>query len=69
MNLDILNNPGSGGVFWSSTVDSSSGAYRLNFNSTNVDTANYSNKYYGRTIRRLRSGEICRRFEQVGLEA
>jgi hypothetical protein len=45
-------NVGSGGYYWSSSLDTSdsSNAYFLYFNSDNVSKSNYR-RYYGRTIR------------------
>ena len=51
MYSDALYGPGSNGFFWSSTVYSSSYAYFLLFNSTNVNPVNGYNRYYGRTVR------------------
>ena len=42
---------GSDGYYWSSTVDSSYGAYSLHLNTSNVDPVNYGTKYYGFSIR------------------
>ena len=42
---------GSDGYYWSSTVDSSYGAYSLHLNTSNVDPVNYGTKYYGFSVR------------------
>ena len=49
-NGDNLNNHGSNGNYWSSTVNDVSNAYNLNFNSSNHN-ANNNNRYYGFPVR------------------
>ena len=39
------------GAFWSRTVDGSSGAYSLYFNSSYVDPQNYNFRYFGFSVR------------------
>jgi hypothetical protein len=46
-----LNNRGSGGVYWSSSYYSATGAYGLYFNSSNVYPANNVDRRYGFTAR------------------
>jgi hypothetical protein len=48
-----LNNHGSNGNYWSSTLNNSnvSNAYNLNFNSGNYNSNNNNNRYYGHTVR------------------
>ncbi len=49
-----VNDRGSDGYYWTSTTVSSSSAYSLGLNSSNVNPGTYYyNKYYGRTIRCL----------------
>ena len=57
---DALNYPGSNGYFWSSIVSSSSLAYYLIFSSANVNPASNYNRYSGRSVRCLGSGEKIR---------
>ncbi|MCC8146604.1 MAG: hypothetical protein LIO93_09250 [Bacteroidales bacterium] len=45
-----LNNVGTNGNYWSSTV-SSTNAYNLNFNSTNINPANNNNRSNGMSVR------------------
>ncbi len=52
-NGDNLNNRGSNGNYWSSTLNSNdvSNAYNLNFNSGNHNVNNNNNRYYGFPVR------------------
>lgn len=51
-NDSSLNNAGSNGNYWSSSLNTSNSnnAYELNFNSSNVDWNN-NNRYYGQSVR------------------
>ena len=51
MYSDALGGPGNYGYFWSSTVNSSSGAYGLGFSNTGVSPANNGSRYGGRSVR------------------
>jgi len=53
VNSGFLQSAGSWGYYWSSTADSSNGAYGLNFNSSNVYPSNNNWRYYGFSIRCL----------------
>ncbi len=47
-----LNNQGSNGNYWSSTANSATNAYNLNFNSSNINPGtNNNNKYNGFAVR------------------
>ena len=48
-----LNNAGSNGNYWSSSLNSSNpnNAYNLNFNSSNVNPQNNNNRYNGQSVR------------------
>ncbi|MBQ3409853.1 hypothetical protein IJG66_00635 [Candidatus Saccharibacteria bacterium] len=46
-----LNNQGTNGNFWSSTVNNSNNARNLNFNSSNLNPQNNNNKGNGFSIR------------------
>ena len=47
-----LANQGSWANYWSSTGQSATNAYNLNFNTSGgVNPVNYNNKYNGRTVR------------------
>ena len=46
-----MNNLGSNGNYWETSVNSSRNAYNLNFNSTNLNPANNNNKGNGFTVR------------------
>lgn len=46
-----LNNHGSNGNYWSSSLNSSTNGYNLNFNSTGVNPANNNNRFNGFTVR------------------
>ena len=48
-----LNNAGTNGNYWSSTQYNTDNAYRLNFNSSSMDTSN-GNKTNGRSVRCVR---------------
>ena len=52
-NSDNLNNRGSNGNYWSSSLNSSNtdNAYNLNFNSGNINPSNNNNRYYGYPVR------------------
>ena len=52
-----LNNQGSNGNYWSSSV-SGTNASNLNFNSTAVNPANANNRAYGFTVRCLKDLQI-----------
>ncbi|MBQ3413552.1 hypothetical protein IJH33_01750 [Candidatus Saccharibacteria bacterium] len=47
---------GAGGRYWSSTVSSSTDAYRLYFNTSYVYSASTNNRYYGRSVRCMLAG-------------
>ena len=49
-----LNNPGTNGNYWSSTQNDSSNAYRMNFNSSSMNTNNNykTNGFSVRCVRR-----------------
>ena len=47
---NYLNNAGNNGNYWSSVANSSSDAYNLNFNSSNVNPSN-NNRYNGKSVR------------------
>ena len=49
-NNSDLNNAGSNGYYWSSSVNNSNNAYNLNFNVSNVDWNN-NNRYNGQSVR------------------
>ena len=46
-----LNNHGSNGNYWSSSLNSSANGYNLNFNSSGVNPANNNNRFNGFSIR------------------
>ena len=46
-----VSNQGSGGYYWSSTVDNANIAYNLYLGSSNVNPASYYGKYYGYSVR------------------
>ena len=46
-----LNNRGSSGYYWSSSYDSATGAYYLNFGSSSVNPAYFNSRRYGFTAR------------------
>ncbi len=48
-----LNNPGTNGNYWASEQNSSTNAYRMNFNSSNVNTNN-NDKRNGYSVRCVR---------------
>lgn len=48
-----VNNVGSNGYYWSSTVNGTN-SYNLNFNSTNVNPVNNNNRPYGFSVRLLK---------------
>ena len=50
---NILHNSGVYGYYWSSTVSSSTHAYLLSFNGTDIYPGRNLNRYYGRSIRCL----------------
>ena len=52
-----LNNAGSNGNYWSSSLNSSNpnNAYNMNFNSGNVNPQNNNNRYNGLTVRPVRA--------------
>ena len=51
INGGILSNPGFEAGYWSSTVNSSTIAYRLDFTATSVNPANYGNRSLGWPVR------------------
>ena len=51
INGSTLSGPGVYGLYWSSTVSSSTVAYLLSFNDTNIYPARSSLRYYGRSVR------------------
>ena len=53
VNYGLLYYSGNYASYWSSSVDSSSYAYRLNFNAALVNPANSNDRYYGRSVRCL----------------
>ena len=55
LNSSSLSDAGSYGYYWSSTPRSSSGAYLLRFYSGYVRT-NFSDRYYGRSVRCVAAG-------------
>jgi len=52
-NNGALNNRGSNGYYWSSTQNSTTYGYNLNFNSSN-SYVNNNNKAYGNSVRCLK---------------
>jgi len=46
-----LNNRGSNGNYWSSSLNSQTNGYNLNFNSSNVNPANNNNRFNGFSVR------------------
>lgn len=50
MNSSSLENAGSNGFYWSSTANSSTNAYNLNFD-TGVNPSNNNNRYRGLSVR------------------
>ena len=46
-----LNNRGSNGNYWSSSLQSSTNGYNLNFNSGGVNPANNNNRFNGFSVR------------------
>lgn len=59
-NNDNLNNRGSNGNYWSSSLNSSNtnNAYQLNFNSGNINPSN-NNRYYGYPVRPVAAFANC----------
>ena len=53
VNDTSLNNGGTNGNYWSSSLNTSNtnNAYNLNFNSSSVNPSNNNNRYNGRTVR------------------
>ncbi len=51
VNNSSLNNAGSYGYYWSSTANSATYAYRLYFNSSNVNPSDNFNRYFGYSVR------------------
>lgn len=58
-----INNVGSNGNYWSSSPNSATNGYNLNFNSTNVNPSNSNNRTNGFTVRCLRAFTISREGE------
>lgn len=56
-----MNNVGSNGNYWSSSLgtDNPANAYNLNFNSDDVNPANNNNRYYGQSVRPVLSLCFC----------
>ena len=50
-NGTTLNNEGSNGNYWSSSFNSATNAYNLNFNSSGVHPQNNNNRRYGFSVR------------------
>jgi uncharacterized protein (TIGR02145 family) len=50
-NGTTLNNSGSNGNYWSSSFNSSTNAYNMNFNSSAVNPQNNNNRRYGFSVR------------------
>jgi len=46
-----LNNRGTNGNYWSSSLNSADNGYNLNFNSSNVNPQNNNNRYRGYSVR------------------
>jgi hypothetical protein len=53
-----LNNRGSNGNYWSSSLNSSTNGYNLNFNSTGVNPANNNNRFNGFSVRAVQHSSI-----------
>lgn len=51
LNNGYVDNVGSNGYNWSRTSKSSTNAYNLNFNTSNVNPSNNNNRYNGRPLR------------------
>ena len=50
-----LNNHGSNGNYWSSSLNSAANGYNLNFNSSNVNPANNNNRFNGFSVRAVQN--------------
>ncbi len=53
-----LNNRGSNGNYWSSSLNSQTNGYNLNFNSTGVNPANNNNRFNGFSVRAVQHSSI-----------
>ena len=53
-----LNNRGSNGNYWSSSLQSSTNGYNLNFNSEGVNPANNNNRFNGFSVRAVQHSSI-----------
>ena len=53
-----LNNRGSNGNYWSSSLNSQTNGYNLNFNSTGVNPANNNNRFNGFPVRAVQHSSI-----------
>ncbi len=60
-NGSSVNNAGSNGYYWSSTYNSTTNAYNMNFNSGGVNPQNNNNKYNGFAVRCVKKSERKRR--------
>ena len=49
-----VNNVGSNGNYWSSSVNNENNAYNVNFNSGNLNPQNNNNRYNGFSVRLVR---------------
>lgn len=57
-----VNNVGSNGNYWSSSVNNENNAYNVNFNSGNLNPQNNNNRYNGFSVRLVRhplSSPVC----------
>ena len=57
-NGSSVSNAGSNGRYWSSTWNSNTNAYNLNFNSGSVNPQNNNNKYNGYAVRCVKNLEL-----------
>ena len=46
-----INNVGTNGNYWSTTSQSATNAYNVNFNASNFNSQNSNNRYIGRSVR------------------
>ena len=63
-NGSSVSNAGSNGRYWSSTWNSNTNAYNLNFNSGSVNPQNNNNKYNGYAVRCVKKSEWKGRVEK-----
>jgi len=68
-NGSSVNNAGSNGYYWSSTWNSTTNAYNMNFNSSNVWPQNNNNKNNGFAVRCVEKSEERRMRELKGLKS